>query len=854
MTAVTSVATVIVRPDTLDIDIEAHSTLTVAAYNVFGFPLLGTPPTWSSSNPAVAAVSQNGDVVGMDVGVTTITATVSGKEGRSTIKVQRPPVATVIVAPTSVTLLGGQTVQLTDTLRSASGKLLTGRIVTWSSGSPGVASVSATGLVTAVTPGVAVVTATCEGKTGSATITVSATPVASVTVTPSSAEIVVGGNAQLTATPKDASGNVLSGRTPTWSTSNASVATVTAAGLVTAVAVGAATVTAVVEGVSGTSSITVSAAPVASVTVTPASSQIVVGQTVQLSATLKDASGNVLTNRVIGWSSANTAAATVSNTGLVTAAAVGSATITATSEGKSGTATVTVNAASSTNDPELPRVTLDTRYVVPTGQTIAVPAGGSLQAAINAAQPCDVITLAAGATYVGPFTLPNKSGACWITIRSAAPDVNLPAEGVRMRPSYASVLPKLVSPNSEPAIQTAAGAHHYRLLALEITVASSATLNYGIVALGDGGDLQTTLSQVPTNLILDRVYIHGHATLNVSRCVALNSASTAVIDSYLSECHALGFDSQAICGWNGPGPYKIANNYLEGAGEIVMFGGADPAIANLTPSDIEIRHNHFFRPTSWKGVWTVKNLFELKHAQRLLVEGNIFENHWADAQDGFAFVVKSVNQNGTAPWSVMRDLTFRYNRLRNAGGGINIAAAPESYTVVPASRIKIAHNIFENINVGVFTGHGRLYQILEGPADVTIEHNTTFNSDASGATMVFDGATPQAANFVFRNNVTTKGQYGIFGSNVGEGKAALDVYAAPGYVFRRNVIVAATASIYPVDNFFPASLAQVGFVNLTGGNYRLASGSAYKLQATDGSDPGADIDAVEAATQGVIVP
>jgi hypothetical protein len=632
---------------------------------------------------------------------------------------------------------------------------------------------------------------------------------------------------------------------------------VTAAGLVTAVAVGAATVTAVVEGVSGTSSITVSAAPVApvaSVTVTPASSQIVVGQTVQLSATLKDANGNVLTNRVIGWSSANTAAATVSNTGLVTAAAVGSATITATSEGKSGTATVTVNAASSTNDPELPRVTLDTRYVAPTGQTIAVPAGGNLQAAINAALPCDVITLAAGATYVGPFTLPNKSGACWITIRSAAPDASLPAEGVRIRPSYASALPKLVSPNSEPAIQTAAGAHHYRLLALEITVASSATLNYGIVTLGDGGDFQTTLSQVPSNLILDRVYIHGHATLNVSRCVALNSASTAVIDSYLSECHALGFDSQAICGWNGPGPYKIANNYLEGAGEIVMFGGADPGIANLTPSDIEIRHNHFFRPTSWKGVWTVKNLFELKHAQRLLVEGNIFENHWADAQDGFAFVVKSVNQNGSAPWSVMRDLTFRYNRLRNAGGGINIAAAPESYTVVPASRIKIAHNIFENINVGVFTGHGRLYQILEGPADVTIDHNTTFNSDASGATMVFDAATPQAANFVFRNNVTTKGQYGIFGSNVGEGKAALDVYAAPGYVFRRNVIVAADASIYPVDNFFPASLAQVGFVNLAGSNYRLASGSAYKLQATDGSDPGADIDAVEAATQGVIVP
>src|SRR6185436_9772860 len=123
-------------------------------------------------------------------------------------------------------------------------------------------------------------------------------------------------------------------------------------------------------------------------------------------------------------------------------------------------------------------------------------------------------------------------------------------------------------------LRTAPGAHHYRLLAVEVTVASNVTLNYGIVTLGDGGGAQNTLAQIPHDLILDRVYVHGHSTLNVSRCVAVNSASTAVIDSYLAECHAKGFDSQAICGWNGPGPFKIVNNYLEGAGENVMFGGA----------------------------------------------------------------------------------------------------------------------------------------------------------------------------------------------------------------------------------------------------------------------------------------
>lgn len=261
ITAFTSVATVIVQPDTLDIDVDAHAPLTAVGYNAYGIPMLGLPPTWSSADPAIAQVAQTGDVAGMADGETTITATVSGKSGLSNVKVRRR-VATVTVTPASAAVAPGQTVQLTAELRSASGHLITGRTVTWSSASSAVATVSETGLVTAVSSGAAVITATCEGKSGSATVTVNAIPVASVVVTPASAAISVGGTAQLTATAKDANGNVLSGRTPIWSTSDAAVATVTTAGVVTAVAVGAATITAVVEGKSGSSSITVTAATV----------------------------------------------------------------------------------------------------------------------------------------------------------------------------------------------------------------------------------------------------------------------------------------------------------------------------------------------------------------------------------------------------------------------------------------------------------------------------------------------------------------------------------------------------------------------------------------------------------------
>ena len=138
---------------------------------------------------------------------------------------------------------------------------------------------------------------------------------------------------------------------------------------------------------------------------------------------------------------------------------------------------------------------------------------------------------------------------------------------------------------------------------------------------------------LPHDIIVDRCYLHGDPVLGGRRGVALNGKSLAVIDSYLADFKEVGADSQAVLGVNGPGPFKIVNNHLESAGENVMFGGGAPAIHDLVPSDIEIRHNYFFKPTSWRGVWAaVKNLFELKNARRVLVEGNIFENNWLASQ------------------------------------------------------------------------------------------------------------------------------------------------------------------------------------------------------------------------------
>ncbi len=338
------VASVSVSPASASVLLTQTVQLTATTLDSTGAVLTGRTVTWSSNNGAVATVSGSGVVTGSAVGTATITATSEGKSGSATITVSTVPVATVTVAPPSAGLNTGQTVQLSATTRDSAGNVLAGRVVTWGSSAPSVATVTSGGLVTGVAAGTATMTATSEGKSGTSAITVTFVPVSTVTVTPASANLAVGQTVQLTATPKDANGNTLTGRTITWATSNASVATVTTSGSVKGVTAGSATITATSEGQSGSSAISVRIVPVATVAVSPASASVQVGGTVQLTAVTKDSAGNTLTGRTITWASSNSTVATVSTTGLVSGLLIGSATITATSEAKSGSSAITVTA------------------------------------------------------------------------------------------------------------------------------------------------------------------------------------------------------------------------------------------------------------------------------------------------------------------------------------------------------------------------------------------------------------------------------------------------------------------------------------------------------------------------------
>ncbi len=246
---------------------------------------------------------------------------------------------TVTVSPSQITV--GATATATAELRSGAGAVLTGRSVDWSSSAPAIASVSSAGVVSAIAAGSATITGTSEGKSGSAPISVAPAPVATVSLTLALPSLTLGATTTASAVLRDERGAALTGRAITWSSTSPSVAAVSVDGAITTLAVGSTTITASSEGKSASATLTVLPVPVAIVTVTGAAT-MAPGAVNGFTATLRDASGAALSNRAITWTSSDANVATVSASGSVTAITPGTATITASSEGKSGSATLTV--------------------------------------------------------------------------------------------------------------------------------------------------------------------------------------------------------------------------------------------------------------------------------------------------------------------------------------------------------------------------------------------------------------------------------------------------------------------------------------------------------------------------------
>jgi uncharacterized protein YjdB len=434
------VASVAVTPPNDDVVVSQTLQLAAVAKNEQGGTLTGRPVSWSTSDATRATVSSTGLVTGVAPGSVTITASVEGKTGSSAITVKPKPVGAVIVSPAQVSVEVGATRQLTAQVTDDQGNVLTGRPVAYTSDAPTIATVSTAGLVTAVAIGTAKITATSEGKTGTADISVVAVPVASVDVSPPQSSLTVGQQGALVATPRDAQGGLLSGRPVAWTSGAPSVATVSANGTVTAVGAGTAVIFATVEGRTGSANVTVRQIAVTGVTVAPASSNIAVGAFVQLAATVRSGT-TVLTDRVVGWSSSNETIAVVSSGGRVTGLKAGVVTITATSEGVTGTAVVAVGISSVAVTPSPTSVTVGaTRQLTAVARDAsnAVVAGVTFQ--WTSAAPQTATVSASGlVTGVAPGVSSVSASVGTVSGSSAVTVTAAPVATVTVAPPTASV-------------------------------------------------------------------------------------------------------------------------------------------------------------------------------------------------------------------------------------------------------------------------------------------------------------------------------------------------------------------------------------------------------------------------------
>ena len=483
-----------------------------------------------------------------------------------------------------------------------------------------------------------------------------------------------------------------------------------------------------------------------------------------------------------------------------------------------------------------PPQTFDSSYVAPQGAIIKVAAGGDLQAALNNAQLGDTIVLQAGATFRGPFKLPNKTaGSGWIYVVSSHLSA-LPAPGTRVSPANATNMPKIVSRNIMSAVRTVANSHHFRFVGIEFTPAPGIGEAYALVAIGGYDTSPTTLAH---HIIFDRCYLHGIPSTNGQRGIEMDGAYVAVVDSYISDFQEVNTDTQGLFAFNTTGPLQIRDNYIEAAAENVLFGGADSRAATLVPTNIEISGNHFYKPLSLIPTnYPMKNLLELKAARRILVTGNTFENNPAKSQDGFALVITPRNQSGHAPWTVTSDIAIVDNRFINVGSGFNILGRDRHPTLM-TERLLVRDNV---VGVtGLNGADGRAFQFINGGSDYTITHNTIINSALppghrlSDLSLAASGA--KVNNVVFTNNLSTPTSYGFYGSGVGEGTRALNTYFS-NWTFSGNVLVGRPAGNYPAGNFFPANVAAVDLVDYAGGNYALAATSPYRNAGTDHTDIG----------------
>jgi hypothetical protein len=473
--------------------------------------------------------------------------------------------------------------------------------------------------------------------------------------------------------------------------------------------------------------------------------------------------------------------------------------------------------------------------------SIFAPDTASFRSAIQNAQPGDVITLQAGAVYSGNFVLPKKAGDGWITITTS--ELAALAGVKRVGPEHTKLLPKIIAPPGFAGISVASGAHHYRIIGVEITGRPDVYAAQ-LVQVGTDGD--TTEAQLAHSIDFDKLFVHGDPVSGAKRGFQLNGRKISVTNSTVLDIKSNWQETQAVSWWNTTGEIRIANNRLEAAGMAILSGGAEPVLRGVTPTNIIIENNVLSRPLAWRAQkLMVKNLLELKTGRDVMIRGNIIENAWASSQVGYAINLKAGAENVITP-AVTRHVVLENNTIRNAAGGIIIGGS--NSVGGKLSDVTIRNNLFDNL--GPAWGSTLNLFTVGRVENLRIEYNTATASVTPNAVLYGSGIAP-SLGLVFRSNIFPIGTFGVKASSMGEGTSTF-AKEFIGADFSTNVLFGDTAATrrakYPHNNYWVDSPVEIGWA---ASSYKLAPTSTFSGAGAGGTNPGVDYDLLLAATQGV---
>jgi hypothetical protein len=294
-----------------------------------------------------------------------------------------------------------------------------------------------------------------------------------------------------------------------------------------------------------------------------------------------------------------------------------------------------------------------------------------------------------------------------------------------------------------------------------------------------GSQRATRAEDQPDDVMFDRVAVLAGDRGGL-RGFSLHTRAVTVRRSHVAGFWYRGRDSQGIWANNGPGPYTIDDNYVEGSGENILFGGASIRIRDCVPSDVRITNNTIAKPEAWRSLrGSVKNSVEFKAVRRALVEHNLIDGNWRDAQAGDTILLTPRNQEGDTPWVEVTDVTIRGNRVQRARDGyaITILGTDDVASSRQTARVTIEHNLFVDARGGV--------KVTGGVADALVVRRNTFPAIASNW-FLFSGEGPLTPLTV-EGNVARSGAYGISGDRTTVGVPSLQRFTKV-VAFRGNVI------------------------------------------------------------------